>query len=122
MRAAILAVLVISACSRRVDHNVRSIETPTARGGGPQATRGVEDARRRIAEARCALRQACDDHDSPDACRSRVEGELHCDGRVDPVSVDACVEAIRAQTCTDSEAPAQCARVCSSPDLQEENQ
>jgi hypothetical protein len=115
MRAAVIAVLTLLACSRRVDHNVRPIETPSARGGGPPAMTVAGDARRRIADARCALREACGGSDSPDACRARVEADTKIDCAVDPSRVDACVEAIRARTCTDSTAPVECAHVCPSP-------
>lgn len=112
MRFAVVALVALSACSRRVDHNVRAIETPSARGGGPPAMSHGDDARRRIAEARCALSEACGEADAPDACRARIEAETKIDCAVDPSRLDACVEAIRARTCTDSTAPTECAHVC----------
>lgn len=113
MRVAFLTLVVVAACSRRVDRNVRPIETPSARGGGPPVTLGAEDGRRRIAEARCSHARACgEDREELDACRTRVEAENKLDCEIDRARLDACVEAIRAGTCSDFTAPEQCAHVC----------
>lgn len=109
----VLFLIALAGCSRRVEKSVRPIETPSARGGGPPVTMiSSDDARRRVADARCTLREACGDGDAPDACRTRVEGESSFDCVIDPRSLDACVEAIRAQTCTDLATPSECAHVC----------
>ncbi len=113
MRALLLAVLVVAACDRRVDQQVRPIVTPSARGGGPPVSLGPADARRRIAEARCSLARACGESDEVDACRTRIEAETQLECAIDAGRLDACVEAIRAQTCSERTAPEECAHVCS---------